>query len=313
MPTQVAKPTNTQSLFPMSIDYLKQKSYPGSAVTLEQTLVDSQAYKEYLASYYSEGLKVYALLGIPQGQSPSGGWPVILINHGYIPPKLYSPTQSYRNIADFFARSGYVVFMPSYRGNGDSQGEPTQVYVSEGYVIDSENALSSIKQFPGVNSHKIGVFGHSMGGNITLHELVIKNDFKASVIWSGVVGSYSDILTWWQQRRETGVLITQNDQQTADLVDQFFKIHKTPQTNPVFWNSIDPTNYLSNIQSPIEIDVGTNDSVVPVSFSETLRDKLLKLGKNVSFHLYDGADHNLSPSQQEALQTTISFFNTYLK
>lgn len=313
IPTVPKNKEITQNLNPLSIQAMREKSYPGSDIVIEETLSSGSNYSRYIASYRSEGLKIYALLTVPEGPVPQGGFPVILFNHGYIPPNQYSTANSYNLLVDPLASSGYIVFKPDYRGNGNSQGQPTQVYVSPDYVTDSLNALSSIKRFKNANPNKIGVWGHSMGGNITLRDLVVSKDFRAAVIWSGVVGSYSDILDWWNTRVATGVLTTQNDLETAQLVQQLVKDHGTPQSNPNFWNPIDPTNYISDINAPMQIDVGTADQTVPPSFSTSLKDKLDKAGKTVEFYSYPGADHNLSPDSSIAMQHSIDFFNKYLK
>ena len=311
----ILTPTSTQSpqnADPLSITAMKQKSYPGSAITIEKTLAPGSNYSRYLASYLSDGLMIYGLMTIPTGIKPVGGWPVILFNHGYIPPSQYSTDTDYAVMVDPLAAAGYIVFKPDYRGNGNSQGTPEQVYVSPGYITDSMNALSSIKQYKDANPNKIGVFGHSMGGNITLHELVISTDIKAAEIMAGVVGNETDILNWWNQRIANKSIIG-NDLDTSALVSQMVKDHGTPQTDPDYWNSIDPTKYISNINVPVQIQVGSADADVPVNFSTSLRDSLESIGKNVDFHLYPGADHNLSPDTSEAMSQTITFFNRYLK
>ena len=309
-----SKPTSGSTVdSPLAITTMKQKSYPGSALKVERTLPAGANFTRSVVSYQSDGLTMYGLLTVPTGQTPTGGWPVILLNHGYIQPTQYATTTSYTSMVTPFAASGFIVFMPDYRGNGNSQGTPTQVYVSPDYVTDSMNALASIKQYAAANPKKIGVFGHSMGGNITLHELVMTSDVKAAVIASGVVGSYSDILTWWNKREATGVLTTQNDLQTLQLVKQFVSTHGTPQTNASFYNAIDPTSNLSSVTAAVEIIVGTADEVVPPSFAQSLQSGLQKAGKTVSYHSYTGADHNLVPDQSEALNEAVTFFKTYLK
>ena len=70
-----------------------------------------------------------------------------------------------------------------------------------GYLL-SGNAVSSIKKYPGVNPEKIGMWGHSLGGFLTLRAMVMSPDIKAGVIWAGVVGSYPDLINNW--RRATG-------------------------------------------------------------------------------------------------------------
>ncbi|MDE2588122.1 MAG: alpha/beta fold hydrolase, partial [Patescibacteria group bacterium] len=229
------------------------------------------------------------------------------------PPTEYETVSSYASVVVPFAESGYIVLKPDYRGNGNSEGTPTQVYVSEGYVTDSMNAIASIKKYKDANPQKIGIWGHSMGGNVTLHELVIPVSVQAVDIWSGVVGTYTNILSWWDNRVATGVLTTQNDLQTLQLVRQFTKTHGTPDTNPQFWQAIDPTDYLSKVQSPVLIQVGTGDTVVPPDFSSTLYASLKQLGKNVQFVSYPGADHNLAPDSTSAMGAAIAFFNTFLK
>src|SRR5687767_8741267 len=80
---------------PLTIEALRAGDYPGSDLIIEQTLTPGSNYKRYIASYKSEGLKIYGLLTIPNGQKPSTGWPVIIFNHGFIPPDVYQTTERY--------------------------------------------------------------------------------------------------------------------------------------------------------------------------------------------------------------------------
>ena len=310
-----SKPTllATTDLSPLAITVMRAKAYPGSDIVIKSTLSAGLDYNRYIVSYQSDGLKLFGLLTIPTGVKPAGGWPVILLNHGYIPPTEYSTDQSYAEIVAPLAAAGYIVFKPDYRGHGHSPGIPYQSYVSPDYVTDSLNALASIKKYKDANPNEIGVWGHSMGGNITLHELVITHDFKAAVIMAGVVGSYSDILDWWKTRVATGVLTTQNDMQTDQLLLQMVNLHGTPQANPSFWNAIDPTYFISDIGTSVQIQVGNADVEVPPSFSQGLTAQLQNAGKSVTYHLYPGADHNLSPDTAAAMAEAVSFFNQYLK
>lgn len=146
-----------------------------------------------------------------------------------------------------------------------------------------------------------------MGGNISLHELVINADIKAAEILAGVVGNETEILAWWDKR------IVGNDLDTAGLVQKMIQIHGTPQSNPAYWNAIDPIQFFSNITAPVEIQVGTADEDIPVHFASSLRDELQKEGKSVFYKVYPGADHNLSPFTSTAMTEAVSFFNKNLK
>src|SRR5207245_2504929 len=160
--------------------------YPGSDLVIEQRLAAGSNYQRYIASYRSDGLKINGLLTVPNGPKPATGWPVIIFNHGYIPPAEYRTTERYVAYVYAFARRGYIVFKSDYRGHGSSEGQPASAYGSPDYTIDVLNAVNTLKRYPDADPNRIGMWGHSMGGNITLRVLVIDHDIKAAVIWAGV-------------------------------------------------------------------------------------------------------------------------------
>ena len=292
---------------------MRTRSYPGSNITIEQTLSPMPTYNRYIASYESDGLKIFALLLVPKGVKPANGWPVIVFNHGYITPELYTPDGNYIAYADAFAKNGYIVFKSNYRGNGKSEGAPTSTYYSPDYTVDDLNAIASIKKYPDANSAKIGVWGHSMGGQITLKDIVInRTDIKAAVIWGGVVGLYNDIINGWQDRvsyqpaAEDMALRLQN-------LSNLEGIYGTPATNPAFWNSVDPNSYLKDITAPLQIDVGLADNQVPPDFSTGLYNRMTAAGKVVEYYEYPGANHDINQSFTLAMKRTIDFFNRHLK
>src|SRR3990167_2025049 len=119
-PGTVIQPSQQQEdVHPLQIADMRKKEYPGSEITIERDLASGSNYRQYLASYRSEGLKIYALLTVPQGNQPVGGWPVIIFNHGYIQPEHYRTTEKYVAYIHAFAKSGYIVLKPDYRGHGN--------------------------------------------------------------------------------------------------------------------------------------------------------------------------------------------------
>jgi dipeptidyl aminopeptidase/acylaminoacyl peptidase len=301
-----------KDLSPLAIVSMRDKSYPGSGITIEQTLPTDSNYYQFRVSYLSEGLKIYGLLAVPMGEKPLGGWPVILFNHGYIPPASYSTVSSYAIMFDPLARAGFIVFKPDYRGNGYSQGVPVQPYISPNYITDSMNALASIKQYKDANPKKIGVFGHSMGGNITLHELVMTHAIKAAEIMAGVVGNETDLASWWDHRFSQHSIVG-NDLDTYYAFEKMIQDYDMPSKDPSYWNSIDPTFYLSFINAPIQIQVGSSDDEVPTNFSSDLYHSLLEKNKVVDYRVYQGADHNLAPDTATAMNESTAFFKKYLQ
>ncbi len=297
---------------PMAIATMRQTSYPGSDITIEQTLGDGASYHQCIASYKSDGLKIYALLTIPIGNKPAHGWPVIIFNHGYIPPEQYVTTERYIAYVDAFAASGYIVLKSDYRGNGKSEGEPEGAYYSPAYATDILSAISSIKKFTDANPNKIGMWGHSLGGNVTLRDIEVSKDIKAAVIWGGVTGSYDDLMNNWQRRvpfQPSPRQLALRNANRANLTQKYGQ----PKDNPSFWNAIDPFYNLKYISAPVQLHHGETDEEVPLAFSQNLEKALKSQGKTVELYTYAGADHNISgPSFSVAIQRSVNFFNKYL-
>jgi dienelactone hydrolase len=315
-PTPAGTPTPTPTpvpadQHPLAITQMRRVSYPGSELVIEQTLDPGVNYSRYLASYQSDGNKIYALLTVPQGERPATGWPVVVFNHGYIPPAQYRTTERYIAYVDAFARNGYIVLRSDYRGHGSSEGEASGGYGSPDYTVDVLNAVSTIKRYAAADPNRIGMWGHSMGGQITLRGMVVTGDIKAGVIWAGVVGSYPDLLENWR-RRPSSVPSTVTPRQRRwreELTSQY----GSPAENPEFWAMISPNSYLADLSGPIQLHHGTADSSVPVEFSTTLDSQIKTAGGTVEIYLYEGDDHNIAANLGTALTRSVEFFDRYVK
>lgn len=296
---------------PLSIDALRRGEYPGSDIVIEQTLNPGSNYYRYIASYKSEGLKIYGLLTIPNTNPSEGGFPAIIFNHGYISPSVYKTTEKYVAYQDAFAKSGYVTFKSDYRGHGNSEGEARGGYGTNDYTVDVLNAITSVQKMDEVNAEKIGMWGHSMGGSITLESMVVGDSVKAGVIWAGVVGTYEDLFERWHRRRgptPTGS-VSRRGRWRRELAD----VYGGPSENPEFWNSLSATSYLADISGPLQLHHGTADSSVPMEFSRNLEKLMLNEGKEVEYFEYEGDDHNLSNNLSLALNRSVMFFDRFLK
>lgn len=314
--TATASPTATPTatpINPLSVAFMRTQAYPGSDIVIEQTLQPGANYKRYIASYLSEGLKQYALLTVPNGQKPATGWPVIVFNHGYIPPAQYRTTERYVAYVDGFARNGYIVFRPDYRGHDKSEGQASGGYGSPDYTIDVLNAVGSMKRYADADPKRIGMWGHSMGGHITLRAMVTTGDIKAGVIWAGVVASYPDLMSRW--RRPTSVPTPSIPQSARRWRQEFTEKYGTPEQNPTFWASISPANYLVDLSGPLQLHHGTADDSVPHEFSANLYQQAqeAQIAMPVEYYEYPGDNHNLSQSFNTAMQRSVAFFDKYVK
>ncbi len=307
LPSATPRPSATPELFPMSIAALRAGSYPGSEIVTDHELAPGSNYRRFYVYYLSQGLKIYALLTIPNGTMPSGGWPGLVFNHGYIPPAVYRTTERYVAYVDRLAQSGYVVFRIDYRGHDRSEGVAQGAYGDPGYEVDVLNAIASLKSFPQVNPQKIGIWGHSMGGYLALRAMVVSKDIKVGVIWSGVVGSYPDLLYNWHTGPSTPPA------NAAEWRQDWLTRFGPPQENPAFWASISANSYLADLSGPLQLHYGTGDTEVPPQFSIDLASQVRAAGREVEIYSYPGDNHNLSNYFGLAMDRTIAFFDKYLK
>lgn len=309
-PARTATASATPVPDPMSIAALRAGSYPGSEIVIERELERGSSYRRYYAYYLSEGLKIYGLLTVPEGEAPDGGWPALVFNHGYIPPDVYRTTERYVAYVDRLASAGYVVYRIDYRGHDRSEGEATGAYGSPAYTVDVLNALASLKRFPGVDPEKIGMWGHSMGGFLTVRAMVVSPDIKAGVIWAGVVASYPDLLYNW---RRTGAFTPSPSSRGVGWRTRYIETYGTPEQNPEFWASISANTFVEDLSGPLQLHHGTQDEDVPLAFSIRLAEEVRAAGGTADLYVYEGDNHNISRYFTQAMDRTIAFFDSYLK
>ncbi len=317
---------------PLQIAVMRQQDYPGSPITIEQTLEPGANYSRYIASYLSDGYRIYALMTVPDGTGPDGtgpdgtgpdgaqpatGWPAIVFNHGYIAPSEYRTTERYVAYVDQIARSGYIVFKTDYRGWGNSEGDGNLGggYGSPALTVDVLNAVAALKSYANADPNRIGMWGHSLGGQLALRAMVVSQDIKAGVIWGGVVPPYPDIIARWDRmgRRLSGYAGAWG-RSFSGWVAEFTTKYGTHKQNPEFWATISPNTYLADLSGPIALHHATTDEMVPLAWAETLDEQLKAASSQPNeFYTYPGDNHNISANFNVAMQRTVAFFDKYVK
>ena len=294
----------------MTIPYLQGRTYESKLGELKQASENS-SYTSYLTSYDSDGLNIEGLLTIPSGDQPLDGWPAIIFIHGYIPPTQYSTLTRYTDHVDYLARNGFIVFKVDLRGHGNSEGEPGGAYYSGDYIIDVLNARSALQNADFVNPKGIGLWGHSMAGNVVLRTVAIQPEIPAVAIWAGAVYTYED----WQKLRlndnsyRPPGMSTQRNAKRQQLFDTYGEF----DPNSPFWSKIPATNYLADIKSAIQLHHSKDDSVVNIDYSRNLNDILDRTSIPHEFYEYNGGGHNLTGSSfNSAMQRTVDFFKKHL-
>lgn len=301
---------NRIKLNPFSIPTLQHRDYIGGEITVEKDVSHSRLFKSYIVSYPSDGLKINALMNVPNLEKPDAGFSVVIINHGYIDPKKYDTRTSYREITDYFASNGFIAIKPDYRGNADSEVD-NEALMRFSYPVDILNLISSVKNLKNAEKNSIFLWGHSLGGEVTLKVLEVlgqnkelPQNVKAASVWAPV----TDTLRWFSKSHlpslpESNVI--------PYPYKKTFEALGTPESNPVLWQSLSPLSYFSSINIPIQINHGTSDPTVPYEWSIELYNDLLSLNKKANLLLYDNNGHNLSESWVEAARNSLNFFKNY--
>ena len=251
---------------------------------------------------------------VPWGNMPQSGWPVIIFNHGYIRPDLYRSTERYMDYVDYFARNGYIVFRSDYRGHGNSEGDAGGAYSSPDYTVDVLNGMASVKRYPDADPDRIGMWGHSMGGHITLRSMVISDEIKAGVIWGGVLGPYPDLFARALTPEDPSHTPTPTSTRWPTRWRAWLlRTFGSREDNPAFWDSISANAYLTEISGPLQLHHATTDSTVPVAGSEQLQRQMEAAGVPSELYLYEGDNHNIAVNFYTAMGRSLAFFDTYVK
>ena len=318
-PTPEPTPTTAPTPLPgfpvgneLTVDALLERTIEGSPITIEQQLENGANYARYIASYISEGNKIYGLLTVPFGDAPEGGHKAIVFIHGYIPPDQYRTTERYVAYVDTLAQAGFVVFKIDLRGFGESEGEPTGAYFSPDYSIDAIAALKSLQTLDYVDPEGIGMWGHSMAGNVTLRAMLIEPAIQAGVIWAGAVYSYDDFTRY--SIDDPSYSPTAPASSAGRRIGQLIReTYGPPNTAEPFWRAVSLTEHIDLLQAPIQLHHAVDDNVVTIDYSRDLAAVLNVAGKAYEFYEYAGGGHNItSPDFGEAMRRTIAFFQENL-
>jgi dipeptidyl aminopeptidase/acylaminoacyl peptidase len=243
---------------------------------------------------------------------PDGGWPAIVFVHGYIPPTQYQTNgAAYSSYVDYLANNRFVVFKIDLRGHGDSEGEPGGGYFGADYVSDALHAYAALERADFVNPERIGMWGHSMAGNILLRSAAVKQDIPAVVIWAGAVFSYLD-------QRKYG--IQDGSYRPPDIASatrsrrqELFDKVGSPSAESEFWRAMAGTSFAADLKGAIELHHAVDDDVVNVGYSRDLADVLKEASVPHELHEYESGGHNISgASFNLAMGRTVEFFRKYL-
>lgn len=259
---------------------------------------------EYTAG---DGLPIEGIVTWPPGVSPGSkkGLPLVVFPHGG--PAAYD-TVRFDYMAQYMASLGFVVLQPNFRGSsgygwsferaGDGEwGRKMQTDLSDGITALAERGW--------INPAKTCIVGWSYGGYAALAAATFQPDtYKCAIAGAPV----SDLVLMLKDRqKKTG--------RESAVLDYWRRAMVAGQEDWSLLAAISPVNYADQIQIPVLLLHGTDDSVVEFSHSEAMAQALAISGKPYRFVRLQGEDHWLSrePTRIEALEETGRFLKEHLR
>ena len=281
-------------IHPYAIESLNSHVFPGK-ITIEKKFFDSP-FSSYLISFTSENIKEFGLMNVPSGSSPETGWPVVVLNHGFVAPKYYLTTESYKNTAAYFASKGFLVLKADYRGHDKSAGTMDSLYSRNQYAVDVLNMMAAINSIPEADVNKIFVWGHSMGGDISLMVAENNNKIKAMSLWAPAVTIYPQNMVFFTKRHGDGLDKPEAQKGLKKLIETYGA------------ESFSSFSNVGKIKIPVMMQQSINDESVPYEWSQQLIEKFRQTGKEVTFYSYKNDNHDIAKHWYEALDKDVEFF-----
>lgn len=288
------------SLSKYSFSNLQKKQYQSSQIKIGRILKNGQLFTSYMFYYQSQGKTISGLLNIPKITQPTAGFPVIIMIRGYVDDKIYYTGVGTQKVGEYFASHGFITLAPDFLAYGES--DDTYVDILEDRFIRPVNILdllASVKTLKQGSPDKIGIWGHSNGGQIAISVLEISKKSYPTVLWAPVTKGFPEsVTTYMSQLDDLGVKV-------KNRIDEFVK-----EYDP---NEFSITPYFDDIKAPIQVHQGTGDEYIETKWTDEFVQKLKSLGKSVQYYKYKADDHNLSVNWDVIVSRDLEFFRQNLQ
>lgn len=129
------------------------------------------------------------VLHLPNTPTPEGGFPTVVLFHGFRGTKFGGLTGAYRKLGRKFAAAGIATLRVDMAGCGDSEGVAEEVPI-ETYLRDAQTILETVQEHPDLNAYRLGISGFSLGCHIAFELAKIYNprdlNIKALSVWAPI-------------------------------------------------------------------------------------------------------------------------------
>jgi uncharacterized protein len=281
-PTPPPTTVPTPALPAYYIESLRARSYPGGKLQIGEEIT-CRGYsrcpsgeRTYRMSWPSNGQTMTGWIAMPGGPGP---FPVVVVNHGFIPPERYGEGQDSLIFGEPMAAHGFIAVGPHWPGYLGSGPAPPDLPSIVGQVVTALDLVSSLASLPQADTTRIAFVGHSNGGGISEIAMVVDPRIKAVVLHGPVSSDMADnARKWWVNRPE----------QLGSI--------GSPDSNAEGYSHLSPRNYFQATESPVLIIQGTSDHTIPREWTEATYAALQQKGVQSRLDWVQGADHDFGPA-----------------
>jgi pimeloyl-ACP methyl ester carboxylesterase len=338
-----ATQTYEQAMYPYTIEGLRQHDYQSGEVTVLGVIEETKDFTSYLIEYPSDGLNIRGVMQIPTRGGPP--YPVIVMNHGWFSRTAYRSGDGTARAAEFLNIYGYLTISSDYRSWGTSDTGPSLFY--SGLAMDVVNLLKAIPSIPQADAGRVGLWGHSMGGAVTMKVLTIIGEnavlsesagrvategsvsrpatVRAAVLYSTVSADQADVLERWGLGCYGDVLdgefradCNSSDIVPLDLPLELLNAYFHAADNAAMLKRVSPIYHLDFVTVPVQIHYGEWDgeelSGTPPEWSIKLFDALQEAGKPARLIEYKEQRHSfINEAWYRFMETVVKFFDENVK
>ncbi len=130
----------------------------------------------------SGGQKIFGVLHRPTNCTEPP--PIVIVMHGFASSK-HGTNRSHVMLAEQLAKLGIATLRFDFRGAGDSEGTISSISL-EDLIDDAVNVCEYVRQLEGVDTERVGIFGSSLGGAISVLAANRFPEIRSLVLWAPV-------------------------------------------------------------------------------------------------------------------------------
>ena len=261
----------------------------------------------------TDGLNLRGFKLLPKGNCKA----VIALIHG-----MGEHSLRYIHVAKFFADHGFATMGIDLRGHGKSDGKRGHTPNYEALMNDIESFLKKVKQE--FSELPIIIYGHSMGGNLTLNYLIRRQpELSAAIVtspylklafeppkWKVVLGKLSaGLIPTLSQSTGLETAAISRDKKVVRAYEVDELVHDKI-TSAFFVNVHFAGPYVienaAKIKMPLLVMHGLEDRLTS---PEGTKEFMQNAGSNVTVKYWPGLFHEIhnEPEQQEVFQTELDW------